>query len=378
VNVTSSNLPRLCLRADATPQIGLGHVMRSLALAQAWQRAGGKATLAGHWPALAELELAVAYGIELHPLDRPGAPCDTHTPAEWVGFDGYHFTDGDFAAAREAGARVLAIEDGPRLEHYDVDLLLDCRPGADEREYHIAPTALCLTGSKYAPLRDEILCLPRRSRHPARATRVLVSLGGSDPTAATLIVIAALRLLGMPTLEARIVVGPANPRRAQIEAAAAGDARLSVVAPTPCTMRGLFGWAELAVVAAGGTCWELAYLGVPAAAIAVADNQAGALAAWARRGAIVSLGRRERLSPAELAETVGGLIRGAPRRRRLAERGQSLIDGRGADRVVRAMLWHGHLGHVDADLRPRGGKTLCGATHFHPRAGSPCYTEAPT
>jgi UDP-2,4-diacetamido-2,4,6-trideoxy-beta-L-altropyranose hydrolase len=342
--------PSLVLRADASPEIGLGHVMRSLALAQAWRRAGGRATLVGHWPPLAVLKRAEIEGLSLRRLDRPStAPrewLDGATraagAANWVALDGYRFPADHFAAVRQSGARVLAIEDGPRLPRYEMDLVLDTCPGSDTAEYCLAIGTRLLAGPQFALLREEVLAAAPRRQHPVQARRLLVSLGGSDPTGATLTVIDALHRVDMPNLDARVVVGPANPRRDDIARAAAHDPRLRMVEPdrgpaTGTALSQLASWAELAVVAAGGTCWELAYLGVPAGAIVVADNQAGSVAALARRGILLNLGRREQLCPPELADTLTELMTDAAQRRRLAARGRELIDGRGADRVVAAM-----------------------------------------
>ena len=113
--------------------------------------------------------------------------------------------------------------------------------------------------------------LPARVQ-PALATRVLVTVGGSDPRNATSALLRALALFERPALAVRVVVGPANPWRAELEALASA-LPLDVALCTAVTdMPTLMSWAHVALTGAGTTCWELACMGVPMLTLTVAAS----------------------------------------------------------------------------------------------------------
>src|SRR5208337_116367 len=109
----------LVVRADATVTSGTGHVMRCLALAQAWQDAGGQAIFA-----MAEGTLAVAERLrnESFEVERPGVQVGSAADAEktsqlalqrgatWVVVDGYKFNAEYHASLKSHGLKVLLID----------------------------------------------------------------------------------------------------------------------------------------------------------------------------------------------------------------------------------------------------------------------------
>ena len=68
---------RLLIRAAADAQMGTGHVMRCLALAQAWEDSGGTAVFVMA-PGAPSLEARLrAEGMKILPLgNQPGSPAD--------------------------------------------------------------------------------------------------------------------------------------------------------------------------------------------------------------------------------------------------------------------------------------------------------------
>lgn len=112
-------------------------------------------------------------------------------------------------------------------------------------------------------------------------------------------------------------------------------------------MAALMAAADIAVISAGVTLWEAAFMGLPAIAVVVADNQQHAAAAFADAGCGRSYDARAGLPLGDITDRVAALIGDAGTRASWSARGRALIDGRGRGRVHDAVAAFG---------RDRGGR----------------------
>lgn len=253
--------------------------------------------------------------------------------------DGYTFDAGVHAAYARAGC-VVAVVDDLADAPLHADVVVNGNLFAEELAGRYAGMAVgrALLGPAYALVREEF----RAARESGASElakgarpRVLVTMGGADPAGASELFLAALP--SMPPMDVRLVVGGANPRAAEIRACAtrvrSADHHVDVVVDPP-RMSDEMARADLAVAAAGGTCLELATLGVPAIVLVVADNQRPVGAAVARLGMMVDLGPVRDLDPGALASAVGSLLSDPSRARALVRAQRASVDGRGALRAA--------------------------------------------
>ena len=342
----------MVVRADADARMGTGHVMRTLALAQAWQAAGGSAIYLSRCENPGLQERIQAAGFQYLPL--PEAYPDPRDLSElqkllstlasgeagkvdWLVIDGYHFMPEYFSGARKLTPRTLVFDDLANHPCYDAALVLNQNITADPERYTTAADTVLLCGTRYSLLRPEFTAWRSWEREfPERARRVLVTLGGADPDNATMKALQGLALLDDPDLEVRVVAGPANPHRGELEAFAArhGFELLHFVQDMPAQMA----WADLAVVAGGSTCWELSLLALPFAIIVIADNQAEIAELLHERGVAHRIGWHADVTGEQVAAALRPLVADTALRSRLGGRGRELVDGRGAERVVEQML----------------------------------------
>lgn len=304
-------MKRLVIRADANPRIGTGHVMRCLALAQAWCDAGGAATfVCAELPEALEQRLRgegmeVVRGTEI-------------VEADWVVLDGYQFTVAD---QRAVAGRLLVIDDHAHAAEYAADLVLDQNLGASPADY--ATTARLLLGPRYALLRREFRQGRAHERIIGDGRNVLVTLGGADPDDVTTRVVEALQ--GM-NVDARVVVGASNPHDVP------GALR------NVTNMPELMAWADVAISAAGSTSWELAFFGLPSLVVALAENQRPVAERLDAAGVARTLGWHAEVTPRSIREALASLLADRDARAEMSQRGRALVDGEGASRVVAEML----------------------------------------
>jgi UDP-2,4-diacetamido-2,4,6-trideoxy-beta-L-altropyranose hydrolase len=335
----------LLIRADASAQIGTGHIMRCLALAQAWQDAGGHVTflMAMEAPALESRLHSEGMEVVYLPV-QPGSTGDAiqtadfarQVGADWVVVDGYHFGAGFQRAIKGSGLCLLFIDDNGHAMHYSADLVLNQNIHAHEGLYqNREPYTRLLLGTRYVLLRREFLKWRGWKREiPDVARKVLVTMGGSDPDNVTLKVIQALQQVDVDGLEARVVVGEGNQHYEELQAAVR-DSRVPIrLESNVMTMPKLMVWADVAVSGGGSTCWELAFMGLPSLILFLADNQRLIAERVDGMGAAVNLGWYEGVSRLEIAWAVKQLVRAPKTRAETSQRSQQLVDGDGVARVL--------------------------------------------
>lgn len=274
----------LLIRADASSQIGTGHVMRCLALAQAWQDRGGQCIFVMATIAPAIEKRLQSENIEVIKIETDlGSAEDAEKTitlaqqvgASWVVVDGYHFSGLYQKRLKDADLKILFIDDYGHAEHYWADIVLNQNVYAHEELYqHREAYTQLLLGTNYVLLRREFLEWQQWSREiPEIAQKILVTLGGADPENVTLKVIEALKKLDNQDLEVIVVVGGSNPHYAILEEATKNTKFPMNLRQNVTNMPELMAWADIAITAGGSTCWELAFMGLPSLVIILAENQ---------------------------------------------------------------------------------------------------------
>lgn len=343
----------LLLRVDASPVMGIGHFMRCLALAQAWQELGGRAVFCGHLSSPTLSQRLAREGFGLLPLAYPETPPQVFCSmmaAEvdrsghddmsrvWTVLDGYHFTSECQEAIRNKGMKLLAIDDEGLQSRWNVDALLNQNLHARLLRYELTPDVLTFFGPDFALLRRDFRSHPSgQGGIQDVGRRLLVSLGGSDPENWTTRMIESAAQAGIPGLQCKVVVGPGNEHAAGIEKRSRELGPEFEVLRSPGDMPALMRWADAALAAAGSTSWELAHMGVPTLLVAAAANQEPIAEHLDRMGAACNLGWAKDLNLDDVAVRLKKLMFSRETRRSMALKGRAVVDGKGALRVAARM-----------------------------------------
>ncbi len=335
---------RVVLRADADRLMGVGHVMRCVALGQSLVAANADVMIATSCNDPKILRHIKRSGLGLHLLDAalPRSRDFAGVKALIDGYrspvvvvDGYHFPQSDFAELRAAGARTVVIDDEPRSGMYDADVLLDQNIGALRQNYVVRQDARLLLGSRFVLLRPEFSNIDRAPRAADGPVRVLIAMGGGDRLNMTALALEAVAMISHG-LSVTVLVGAANPHAEALKHAFGGG-KIRFVENTPDVAAEMAA-ADVAVATVGGTVWELAAAGVPALVISTTPTQHRLAESLHQYGAHRWVGDAILLVRERLADSLSELVDSAELRTEMARLGRTLVDGRGAARAASAIL----------------------------------------
>lgn len=326
------------LRSDGGASIGLGHLTRSLALGEALAAVGWRVVLATSSAPGGIISMARAATIDTHVITAPvGTAGDASQLASLhpnlVIVDGYQFGRKFYIQLKQYGIHHAVIDDNVETAATSPAFVINQNPHAVSRMYSHLEYSELLIGLRYALIRKDVRhARSRKAYKESESPKVLVSIGGSDPKRLTAPLISEMGHLGA---DLRIAIGPANDHDAAIRSEVRSARHATIIEPEQY-LEELAGSA-CAVVGAGGTVWEAAYLGVPTLALIVADNQAEPVRSAEMQGFTHVIDCRTVDPFVAASRALAGMLDDPLRRADMADAGQKAIDGRGVRRVADAL-----------------------------------------
>lgn len=335
-------------RCDASPQIGIGHLMRCRSLAYALHDMGVQCHMIGPSETYKIYKdqqvfmtwLAVEEAFNVNDDAKALVEFAKSVRANTLVLDDYRVDEIYQRILFEAGLHWLQF-DGAFQNRLWADWVVNANPLADAEAYSgliVNPLTKLLTGPQYAILRPEFP--PSVFKPDDRPIeRVVVTFGGGDDRGGIEFVLNTMLADFMAPLQFIIVSGKSNPRNQGLQnwVTNYGAERIELLVE-PDRISDVFANSDLAIMAGGTTVYEAACCRLPMILITIADNQLLQAQALAKQGMALYLGRLETVSAGCLVDAVNHLVKDAKLCSQMRQKAGATVDGRGAYRVAKQLM----------------------------------------
>jgi UDP-2,4-diacetamido-2,4,6-trideoxy-beta-L-altropyranose hydrolase len=342
------------IRADGNTDIGMGHIMRCLALAQRLEKTGIRPVfiVRDYDRKISELVRRYGYDTETIPADG-GWNEELRLTSEYAGQynTGLVITDIGHVGAladkngyaaylkglRDAGKFLVTIDDIIDIS-FPSNIVINPHYGAENRGYATSAGTRFLLGPAYFIFRSEFIAAAGRGRETKeKASNVLVAIGGSDPLDLTGKVVRAL-VKSKTTRGLYLHIAPgmviAESKKLELEKLLKDYPGEYDIIESSDDMAKLMLVSDIIITGGGLTKYEAAVTGTPCVIIPQYDYLVKLAEDFEKTGAALNLGSGGKISDEDITGAVAGLLGDAARRREMSRRGKELVDGRGIDRII--------------------------------------------
>ncbi len=342
--------PSILIRCDGSSEIGLGHVMRCLALADELRSQHDCAvTFAMRRDALG-VRLCEERGYRVVRGLTPNLP----DQGVWLR---------DLCQEIEAEIVVLDVRDElpraivQRLRDegkfiVTIDDPTDRRLEADLAFYPPIPQLrqldwLGFTGKQYAGW-EWVITRPEFSAPITRETSsyrpvILVTMGGSDPVGMTAKVVEGLNDVERDC-EMLIVLGPGFNDDQALNVQLERATHPFTVERHVTKMWEIMSHVDFSVASFGGTAYELAVMQVPSVLIGLTQDHVKSASAFVNAGIALCLGQHEQVAPQMITQSTTQLLNDPGRLNQMRMRAKHIMKGGGSQRIADTILeeWQNH------------------------------------
>jgi spore coat polysaccharide biosynthesis protein SpsF len=327
------------IRCDGGHALGLGHVVRCLAIGTILRdRFSAAVTFAiGGDAAAIELVRAQAFPMTVmrgaQPAAELAAVLRRVTPDITLMDLRAPFDAGEIEAVRSHPCRLAVLDDpGPRRLHADIAFY---PPSAAALDWAGAKGDIAI-GFDWIPLRTQF------SPPPARALvsppTLLILAGGSDPASIGRRFLTNAAQALPPVWRIAMVIGAAATIDPAVGDLAKQLGERLTIHRNVADMASLMARADLALAVFGMTAYELAAVGVPTLLLCLSDDHLRSAAYLEQSAAAHLLGIAHAVSDGDIRRAVANLANDPTQRDRFSENARRLIDGHGAQRIAARLI----------------------------------------
>lgn len=285
---------KFIIRADASREIGSGHIMRCLTVADQLKKSG--------------------HDVQFFMLPLQGnlinyvQQCGYNTITMWQMTDviivDHYQIDASVEQKLYAYAKKIVVIDDLANRRHICDVLIDqniIEDYAYRYDALVPKTCVKLLGPQYLIMRDEFVeARQHRRKRNNNVKQLLVFMGGTDPTHETMKVLEALEKFTFEKVH--VVCGNGNEQKSEIQLIC--EQQGYCYHQQIDYMAKLMNEVDFSIGAGGGTTWERCYVGLPSSSTIVADNQTETTYFTEKLGAVINLGWHEQVT----SETYKGLL----------------------------------------------------------------------
>lgn len=263
--------PLALFAAEASLQIGTGHVMRCLVLAESLQNSGWDCSFVS-----SQTSYDLVSRLAPFPRIDPKEFWKNPFSAKLLVVDNYNLDSSYENHFRKYVETILVIDDLADRPH-NCDILLDQNLGSQISDYQNLVNENCkiLVGTKFALLRPEFAklrpaALQKRSK-TKKVSKILINFGGSDINNHSLKALENLETSSFQG-EVDVVLGFSATHFDSVKNFAK-KSKNKITVHRAADMSQLIFENDLALAAGGSSAWERCCLGLPTYIIKIADNQ---------------------------------------------------------------------------------------------------------
>ncbi len=331
------------IRVDAGPKVGIGHFIRSFALAEGLKKEGHTVFFFGRFP---KHLIALLKNKKIKAIILPKFR-DLISEARyiknlaqkfgvyWIVLDGYSFNLSYQKELKQNDSFGLLCIDDTAHTRYEVNLLLNQNTSADRKMYRgkFIGSVKLLLGPKYALLRKTFTKTKKRTSRYGIVRKILVTVGGGNFQPELIKVLKVI-----DSIQGCFEIHVLTSQMTQFNFKSKFKKRVLIHKnPKAYQIQKLMTRADLAVSSAGSTAWELCCLGVPSVLFVLSKNQVGVATSLGQAGVVVNLGWMKSLKPTKMKKVLTHLISNAKAREKMSRQGMKLVDGLGVKRVIEEM-----------------------------------------
>ena len=338
----------LLVRVDSTYESGMGHFMRTLALAQRWQKDGGNIYF------LINDNEHLKKRITYENMEYIVVPFKSGTIQDskflidisssknisWCIIDGYVFKEDYFDFLRDNDLSFLIFDDDGSFSHYNSNIILNQNLHGKKKWYNSKKEdyTKLLIGTKFTLLRNEFLQYQSYNKLiKDKAKNILVTLGGSDVNNYSLEILKVLNSLDFHDFNVKVIIGANNKHEEKLMQSIENFDFNVEILKNISNMPEVMMWADIAFSSGGTTVWELAFMGVPTIVGATSHVEEVLLKGLNENDLFKTVGNLKNLNKIELKIIFDYLINCKGAREKMSIDGQKFIDGYGSKRVIDEM-----------------------------------------